>query len=262
MSIFIFQDNIPSSTSFDLLADLATPSTTSNDPFQSDLYATVDKNRDAPVDFFADNTNKPAPETKPQTAGNGSEEEALLMNDPFAELKKNINQMHDQNEMQRQQQQQQMFMGGYHVSQQPANNMMTQQQNQHNPFATNQFGATKQAYPNQNGFPPQQQQFQGGYNAQHPPTARPSANPFMQIAAPLPTPQDDMGWTLDKPLAPTNVTKSPQTTTYNNQGADPFAFLDHQTTPNGNVNGQTTVQQNASAGHSTNASDELLDFLG
>lgn len=180
---------------------------------------------------------------------NRKENEApLLMNDPFADLKKNINEMHQQ------QQKQQQF--GYFPGQQ--NGIHQQQQQQSNPFAMQQSQNPYQ----QPIIPPR-------------PTVSAGPNPFA-TATPTSTPsaatrQDEFGWTVTKPVAAPR--KAPTPVAPAGGQSDPFAFLDTQTGGDGvgfakdvpqPMNGfATQFGSNATAVPSTgNASNNILDFLG
>jgi len=187
----------------------------------------------------------------------------LLMNDPFAELKKNINEMHDQNQMQYQQTPQQQF-GHYPIQQLPTGGMggMSPFQQQHQQQAANPFTTQQQSFaPN-----PYQQPV-------IPPRPGPGANPFGTAATQSTNQQGgEFGWTVTKsPTTPKNAPVPVIQPISNGGGGDPFAFLNNQT--NGNTpadalpttNGvmiTTSPQFPPASNSSQSASGELLDFLG
>lgn len=253
---FCFQGTVPTSTSFDIFNDAGNESNvSSNDPFGGnnfastaitkqddgfgDLYATVDKKKqqDPELDFFT----SPPSENKPVKDDDG--ETSLLMNDPFADLKKNINELHKQNQMQQQQQQQAFgFSDGFHQHPQQTNIGYI---NQNNPFAGQQL------------FPQQLQQPLSGYQQPVIPPRPAISNPFMASSAPAP--QENHGWTVDKPIS---APRKEQTLIISSNSSDPFAFLDNQTGgQNGKVSNAPTNHQSFTT-PTTNASNELLDFLG
>lgn len=277
-------DSFKRSTSFDLLADVAFSSnvTSSNDqtadPFGSDNFNQSKPQEDfnpfgdsssfavdpaqhqvkTDIDFFAtpivparpsvEPQNQPSDElysvvNKPSHQENASDA-PLLINDPFAELKKNINEMHKQNQMQQQQQPQ----FGYFPAQKPPMGVTGGYQS--NPFTpAASFG----------GSQPQASQYQ-----QPVIPARPAVNPFAAPTAPASTPQEEFGWTVTKPTPAAR--KAPATVKSTNSNApDPFAFLDNQTTskPNGSSSNDffqtSTTPQTL---NSTTASGDIFDLLG
>ena len=181
------------------------------------------------------------------------------MNDPFADLKKNINEMHKQ---QTQQQQQQQQFGYFPNQQQQQPNGFQQspfqQQQQNNPFAMQQ--------PQQNAYhqpviPPR-------------PTVGAGPNPFAQPAAPAAAapPQSEFGWTVTKPVAaPRKPPSTPATPAAGNQ-SDPFAFLNNQTGGTGVAAVETPQATNGFSAQFTatppavstggGASADILDLLG
>ena len=251
---------------FDMMNDSTTGSdsfqTSSSDLFaqsegpanQRDLFAQVPPNTPATKATFSDDLfslNTPAPPEKNASNNNDTADAPLLINDPFAELKKNINELHKQNQFQQQQQfgYQQAFGNQPHAflnqQQQPTNQQFQGQQN--NPFAQGTFPSN----------PPMQSGPRSYQSNMQPPTLPPRVppvhiNPF-QAQPPQPPEQDD-GWTFNKKPtpAPRQPVKSSQPTD------DPFAFLDEQ--PDKKV---TPVPIAAPPTQPTNsANNELLDFLG
>lgn len=251
---------------FDMMDDSTTGSDSfqksSSDPFaqsegqtnQLDLFAQVPPNTPATKATFSDDLfslSAPPPSERNVSNNNDTTDVPLLINDPFAELKKNINELHKQNQYQQQQQlgYQQGFGNQPHAfpsqQQQPTNLQFQGQQN--NPFAQAAFPSNPTI---QSGPTSIQSSIQ-------PPTVPPrvppvQGNPF-QAQPPQPAEQDD-GWTFNKKPtpAPRQPVKSSQPTD------DPFAFLEDQTgrkvTP-APIAVPPTEPTNS-------ANNELLDFLG
>lgn len=247
---------------------------TSNDFNPFDTNISVKSSKSEEIDFFTQTAKTNGAVPKPHSnelfsidppSSNHSKEvsdDSLLINDPFAELKKNINEMHKQN----QQQHQQQF--GYQANfaapspqQHPQANVF-QQPPVNNPFAQNMFQgnqntpATHQQFPVQPPLPPR--------NQVHRSAPPPVVNPFQQ---PAPT-EPDNGWTVTKKPVPVARVVKP---TVQSSGPDPFAFLNEQTGLKatsapaiqpmaGNQNFYNTVPAVANGGG--NANNELLDFLG
>ena len=180
----------------------------------------------------------------------------LLMNDPFADLKKNINEMHKQQT----QQQQQQF--GYFPNQ--------QQQHQPNGFQQSPF---QQQQPQQNNpFAMQQQPQQNAYHQPViPPRPNVGAGPNPFATPPAAVPQDEFGWTVTKPVAaPRKAPTTPATTPATGNQSDPFAFLNNQTGGTGAAPAELPQAMNGFSAQFTTpavstgggASADILDFLG
>eukprot|EP00111_Clytia_hemisphaerica_P019800 TCONS_00058418-protein len=280
--IQVMQNDQPSD-GFDMFADTnGYSSTTTNDPFGGDNFTnnstTTDQNpfddsspfnavdpkqnsAQKDLDFFAAPSVPARPVEQPPTQQtdqlysvvqrpNKTEDDApLLINDPFAELKKNINEMHKQNQQQPPQPQ-----FGYFPQQQPMNGTTSPfQQQQGNPFANTQsFGGMQQQNPYQQPIVPPR-----------PVAATPAPNPFT-TTLPAAAPQDEFGWTVTKPVAAPR--KAPTPAAPSNPQSDPFAFLNNQTGPTTNApveskptNGFPAQFSNTST---TSASSDIMDLLG
>ena len=182
---------------------------------------------------------------------NNKKDSDLLMNDPFADLKKNINEMHKQQS----QQQQQQF--GYFPNHQQQNGFQQtpfqpQQQQPHNPFA---MQPPQQIPYNQPTVPPR-------------PSAVACPNPF---ATSNPAQQDEFGWTVTKPTAAPRKAPTPAAVTVPGNQSDPFAFLNNQTggsaanevpQPQPMIGFSTQFTSNTAVSTGGGASGDILDFLG